>query len=196
MVLWEITLATAYFLGLKKTYKLALKMQRRVVSPKHPRTRQFLYRRTRAIFDMVVKVHKNIQERDIEVGRNVGNWILRWLDKMKPSAEIRGGQPPSTAKPNTSVRKQLTNTSHHKMPGGRSTCSVKNGDRESGRQLFISTRTTWREQFPSVTKMMPGIPSQYRHMSICGSQVFKPNYGSFGSEGVIRKDIMEWLVRE
>ena len=44
MVLWEITLATAYFLGLKKTYKLALKMQRRVVSPKHPRTRQFLYR--------------------------------------------------------------------------------------------------------------------------------------------------------
>lgn len=196
MVLWEITLATAYFLGLKKTYKIALKMQRRVVSAKHPRARQFLYRRTRAIFDMVVRVHRNIQERDIEVGRNVGNWILRWLDKMKPSAEIRGGQPPSTAKSNTSIKKQLTNSSHQKTPGGRSTRSVKNGDRESGRQLFISTRTTWRKQFPSITMMMPGVPSQYRQMSICGPQVFKPNYGSFGYEGVIRRDIREWLVRK
>lgn len=145
---------------------------------------------------MVVKVHRKIQERDIEVGRNVGNWILRWLDKMKPSAEIRGGQPTSIAKSNTSVRKQLTNSSHQKTPGGRSTCSLKNGDTESGRQLFSSTRTTWHKQFPSVTMMMPGIPSQYRHMSMCGPQVFKPNYGSFGSEGVIRKDIMEWMVRK
>ena len=144
---------------------------------------------------MVVKVHKNIQERDIEVGRNVGNWILRWLDKMKPSAEIRGGQPPSIAKSNTSVRKQLPNSSHQKTPGGRSTCSVKNGDRDSGRQLFSSTKTTWRKQFPSITMMMPGIPSQYRHMSICDPRVFKPNYGSFGSQRVIRKDIMEWMVR-
>ncbi|KAL8107638.1 uncharacterized protein LOC141675179 [Apium graveolens] len=196
MVLWEITLATAYFLGLKKTYKLALKMQRRVVSHKHPKTRQFLYRRTRAVFDMVIRVHKKIQERDIEVGRNVGNWILRWLDKMKPSAEIRGGQPPSIAKSDSSVRKQLNSSSHQKTAGDRSTCSVKNGDRESGRQLFSSTRMTWRKQFPNITKMMPGISSQHRHMSICGPQVLKPNYGSFGSERVIRKDIMEWMVRK
>ncbi|KAL1834403.1 hypothetical protein ACET3Z_004054 [Daucus carota] len=195
MVLWEITLATAYFLGLKRTYKIALKMQRRLISAKHPRTRQFVYRRTRAVFDMVVKVHRNIQERDIEVGRNVGNWILRWLDKMKPSAEIRGGQPPSTAKSDTSVKKQLTNSPHQKMPGGRSTCSVKNGDRESGRQLFSSTKSTWRKQFPSITMTMPGVPSQYRHMSTIAPQVFKPNYGGFGSEGFIRKDIMEWMVR-
>lgn len=145
---------------------------------------------------MVIKVHKNIQERDIEVGRNVGNWILRWLDKMKPSAEIRGGQPPSIAKSDSSVRKQFTSSSHQKTPGGRSTCSVKNGDRESGRQLFSSTRTTWRKQFPSITKMMPGIPSQYRHMSICGPQLLKPISGSFGSELVVRKDIMEWMMRK
>ncbi|KAJ0859946.1 hypothetical protein HanRHA438_Chr13g0618361 [Helianthus annuus] len=44
MVLWEITLGTAYFLGLKRTYKLALKIQRRLVSHKHPKTRQFLQR--------------------------------------------------------------------------------------------------------------------------------------------------------
>ncbi|KAK9275100.1 hypothetical protein L1049_022359 [Liquidambar formosana] len=35
MVLWEITLGTAYFLGLKRTYKLTLKIQRRLISPKN-----------------------------------------------------------------------------------------------------------------------------------------------------------------
>lgn len=44
MVLWEITLATAYFLGLRRTYRLALRIQRRVVGPRHPETRQFLHR--------------------------------------------------------------------------------------------------------------------------------------------------------
>ena len=42
MVLWEITLGTAYFLGLKRTYRLALKIQRRLISPKHPKIRQFV----------------------------------------------------------------------------------------------------------------------------------------------------------
>ncbi|KAK9218498.1 hypothetical protein WN943_007140 [Citrus x changshan-huyou] len=46
--------------------------------------------RVRAAFDVALKFHRNIQERDIEVGRNIGNWILRWLDRMKPSAQIRG----------------------------------------------------------------------------------------------------------
>ena len=44
MVLWEITLGTAYFLGLKRTYKLALRIQRKLVSPKYPKIRQFLHR--------------------------------------------------------------------------------------------------------------------------------------------------------
>ena len=42
MVLWEVTLGTAYFLGLKRTYGLALKIQRRLISPKHPKIRQFV----------------------------------------------------------------------------------------------------------------------------------------------------------
>lgn len=42
MVLWEIALATTYFLGLKRTFKLVLKTQRRLVSPEYPRIRQFL----------------------------------------------------------------------------------------------------------------------------------------------------------
>ncbi|KAJ6389012.1 hypothetical protein OIU77_027379 [Salix suchowensis] len=44
MVLWEITLGTAYFLGLKRTYKLALRIQRRLISRKYPRIRQFAQR--------------------------------------------------------------------------------------------------------------------------------------------------------
>lgn len=44
MVLWEITLATAYFLGLRRTYRLALKIQRKVISRKCPRLRQFAHR--------------------------------------------------------------------------------------------------------------------------------------------------------
>ncbi|KAJ6933167.1 hypothetical protein NC651_008552 [Populus alba x Populus x berolinensis] len=83
MVLWEITLGTAYFLGLKRTYRLAVRIQRRLISPKYPRIRQFVQRRTRAVFDVALKVHLNIQHRDIEVGRHLGNRILRWLDRME-----------------------------------------------------------------------------------------------------------------
>lgn len=44
MVLWEITLATAYFLGFRRTYRVALRIQRRIVGPRHPEIRQFLHR--------------------------------------------------------------------------------------------------------------------------------------------------------
>jgi hypothetical protein len=44
MVLWEITLATAYVLGLPRTYRLALRLQRRLISPKWPRVKDFVYR--------------------------------------------------------------------------------------------------------------------------------------------------------
>lgn len=43
-MLWEITLGTAYFLGLKRTYRLALKIQRRLNCPKYPKIRQFVQR--------------------------------------------------------------------------------------------------------------------------------------------------------
>ncbi|CAA7024865.1 unnamed protein product [Microthlaspi erraticum] len=113
MVLWELTLGTSYFLGLKGTYRHALKTQRRIVSPEHPRIRQFLHRRTHQIFDMALRVRKNIgeatiigeaerllestrlmalnvrkniQQRDMELGRDLGNWTLRWVDQMEPPA--------------------------------------------------------------------------------------------------------------
>lgn len=93
MVLWEITLATAYFLGLRKTYRLALQIQRRLLRAR-PATRQFVGGRTRAIFRTALHVVHEIQRRDIDMGRNVGNRLLRFLDRMKPSAHIRGEHPP------------------------------------------------------------------------------------------------------
>ncbi|KAK4364760.1 hypothetical protein RND71_016118 [Anisodus tanguticus] len=47
MVLWEITLGTAYFLGLKRTYKLFLRIQHKLFSPKYPRLRDFAQRASR-----------------------------------------------------------------------------------------------------------------------------------------------------
>ncbi|CAK9309525.1 unnamed protein product [Citrullus colocynthis] len=67
MVLWKIALATAYFLGLKRTFKLALKTQRRLIAPKHPRIRQFLRGQIRDVFHVTVKVHQTIQRQDVKV---------------------------------------------------------------------------------------------------------------------------------
>lgn len=146
MVLWEITLGTAYFLGLKRTYKLALKIQRKVVSPKYPKTRQFLHRRTRAVFDVAIKVHRNIQERDIEVGRNVGNFILRCLDRMKPSAQIRNRSnlPSSGISSKETTTKHATGTSNHKPPSHSGLFK-----KDSDRHFFTSSKP-----FPSISRMM------------------------------------------
>ncbi|KAA3469250.1 envelope glycoprotein [Gossypium australe] len=195
MVLWEITLGTAYFLGLKRTYRLALKIQRRIISPKRPRIRQFVHRRTRAVFDIALKVHQNIQQRDLEVGRNLGNWILRWLDKMKPSAQIR---PPSHQKPhhgtgsaNMNITKQVNNSS--KTP--RSLQTPRNG--EADRRLFSSSRYMLSKSLPTIAMMIrppkaAGNMTQYRHLSINGPHTLQLNYTR--GEGVIRKDIMQWML--
>ncbi|KAL3497887.1 hypothetical protein ACH5RR_040619 [Cinchona calisaya] len=199
MVLWELTLATAYFLGLKRTYRLALKLQRRLISPKYPKIRDFAHRRTRNVFDVVIKVHRNIQERDLEVGRNIGNRILRWLDRMKPSAQIRPKHF-ENGNASTGIKKQLTNSPHQTTPSNSQRNGVRNGDRESDRHFFTSARNVWPKSFPSVAMMMrptkpAGVNSQYRHLSIYGPQALKVNYGGFGSGGVVRKDIMQWILR-
>ncbi|KAJ4781372.1 envelope glycoprotein [Rhynchospora pubera] len=126
MVLWEITAITAYFLGLKRTYKLALRIQRRLIGPNHPKIRDFVYRRTRDVFNVAVSVHKNIQERDLEAGRNLGSIILRWLDRMKPSAQIRphhhltsscrpASSPLKVQKPNTTSKAPSDSSSNGKV---------------------------------------------------------------------------------
>ncbi|KAH7862912.1 hypothetical protein Vadar_011035 [Vaccinium darrowii] len=149
MVLWEMILGTAYFLGLKRTYRLALKTQRRLITPNHPKIRQFVHGRTRAVFDVAV----------------------RWLVWMKPSAQV--GVPPM-GKPllnASNMTKQFTYSSHQKTPG---------------RLQRFSPRNLWPKSFPTIaTIMRPGTDIQYKRLSHRG--------GSF--EGVIRKDIMHWMVR-
>ncbi|KAK2427700.1 hypothetical protein P8452_42014 [Trifolium repens] len=194
MVLWEITLGTAYFLGLKRTYKLALRIQRKVVSPKYPKIRQFIHRRTRAVFDVAIKVHRNIQERDIEVGRNVGNFILRCLDRMKPSAQIRGhSNPPiSAGSSKESMTKHTTGTSNQKPPNNSGLFK-----RDSDRNLFTSLKP---KPFPSISRMMrppnpAGTTIHGRNLSTYTPEVFRQNYRVNWQESVIRKDVMQWMLQ-
>lgn len=191
MVLWEITLGTAYFLGLKRTYKLALKIQRKVVSPKYPKTRQFLHRRTRAVFDVAIKVHRNIQDRDIEVGRNVGNFILRCLDRMKPSAQIRNRSnlPSSGSSSKETMTKHATGTSNHKPPGHSGLFK-----KDSDRHFFTSSKS-----FPTISRMMippnpAGTTIHGRNLSTYTPETFRQNYRVNWSGSVIRKDIMQWML--
>ncbi|KAK6934960.1 hypothetical protein RJ641_035115 [Dillenia turbinata] len=196
MVLWEITLATAYFLGLKRTYRLALKIQRRLISPKRLKLRNFVQRRTRMAFDVALTVLRNIQQRDLEVGRNFGTQILRILDRMKPSAQISGppSKSPSDGRSNTNLTKQVTKP-YQKTHGSIQGTGSKGVDKGSYRKLFTSA---WQKPFPTITMMLrrpAGMNSQYRPLSICSPEIPRFNYPRSGFEGVIRKDIMEWMLR-
>ncbi|KAF9624340.1 hypothetical protein IFM89_009623 [Coptis chinensis] len=182
MVLWELALGTAYFLGLKRSYKLALKLERRLITSNHPKIRQFAsrtmndsllasvkkrikreqghneqedeegkIRRTRAIFDMALGVHRKVQLKDIEVGRNLGNWIVRWLDHMKPSAEIRGNTP---SKPFSSsgTTKNLSN-SVHQPPNPNQKSNNAPAAQKSGR-VFATSLNIGSKSFPTLSMMM------------------------------------------
>ncbi|GAB4834774.1 hypothetical protein Ancab_033042 [Ancistrocladus abbreviatus] len=203
MVLWELTVATAYFLGLKRTYRLALKIQRRLISPKHPQIRQFLHRRTRAVFDIALSVHRNIQQRDIEVGRNLGNWILRWLHRIKPSANIRGPpheQPRAHNNINSTMTKQVADK-RQKILSRFQRSRSQRFDQGPDRHLFSAPTSTWRKSFPTIAMMLrPEKPAAattpFRHLCINGPEVVKASYGRQGFEGVIRKDILQWMQRD
>ncbi|KAK9275673.1 hypothetical protein L1049_022940 [Liquidambar formosana] len=159
-------------------------------------------KRIRAVFDVAISVHKNIQQRDLEVGRNLGNKILRWLDHMKPSAQIRvssSGKPPNAG--NSSMAKQVINSSNQKTNGNIQKTSVRGVDREADGHLFTSPIHIGPKPFPTISMMMrppkpAGTSTQYRHFSICKPEVLRSSFGSGGfGEGVIRKDIMEWMWR-
>ncbi|XP_059275637.1 uncharacterized protein LOC132030149 [Lycium ferocissimum] len=197
MVLWEITLGTAYFLGLKRTYKLFLRIQRKLISPKYPKLRDFAQRRTRAAFDVALTVHRKVQERDIEAGRNLGNWILRWLDKMKPSANIRGSDNNAI----TSAAKRHRISSHSPKADGFQNYGAGKDKGSSSRHLFTSARNTWQKAYPTISMMIkPRSPAgtniQYRQFNTVLPTSFKAmNHAKHGFNGVIRPDILQWIQR-
>ncbi|TKY58544.1 hypothetical protein E2542_SST15608 [Spatholobus suberectus] len=199
MVLWEITLATAYVLGLKRTYRRVLRTQRRVLAPNHSKIRQFLHRRTRAVFDVAVKVNQNIQERDITVGRNMGNSILRWLDKMKPLlAQMRGESPTNGARPSLRMTKLASGISNNRTTG-----YYRLFKRDSSKQnTRFQQQSVWPKPFPSIARMMrppslAGTTTHCRPLSIYAPDAFgsKSNYKVNWPGDVIRKDIMQWTLR-
>ncbi|XP_044501696.1 uncharacterized protein LOC123222792 [Mangifera indica] len=198
MVLWEITLATAYFLGLKRTHRLALKIQRRIISHKHPKIRQFAHRQTRAVFDVALKFHQKIQERKIDFGRNLGNGILRWLDRMKPSAQICGpsDKPIQSSGPIMNLTNRAMKFSKQKTNG-----MSTSRNQDSYRHLCTSLINLRPKPFPSIAMMlrpprMAGTITQYRHLYNSGSDMLMSKYKRDGFDVVIRKDIMQWMLQK
>ncbi|KAM0934116.1 hypothetical protein DsansV1_C32g0220601 [Dioscorea sansibarensis] len=199
MVLWEITVATAYFLGLRRTYRLALRIQRRLVGPNHPRIRQSLHRRIRGVFDVAVNVHKTVQRRDIEVGRNLGNWILRYLDRMKPAAEIRpstGRIPITTTNDNkNSILKRMTS-----LPLRYQKPFFKTTETESKRRHLFTPLSFHPKSFPYLTSVMQQmrtpamntrqcrlVSSQSTSVPICNTRMNRLGC-------VLRPDIAQWMM--
>lgn len=156
-----------------------------------------LCRRVRTVFDVALKVHTNIQKRDLEVGRNLGNWILRWLDKMKPSAQIRAADPTS-APTATNMIKQTKSSNAQKLQGTVKKTTEKGIDQNTGRHLFTGSKNLFSRPFPFMaTTVRPPHSSsntKYRHF-LAAPEMQRPYpripYGNV----VVRKDIMEWMLR-
>ncbi|MCO5552044.1 hypothetical protein L7F22_005554 [Adiantum nelumboides] len=202
MVLWEITLATAYWLGIRKTYKLALKLQRRFVGRKHLRIRDFMQRHTRNVFDVALRVHKEIQSRDLSAGRSVGNFILRFLDRARPSAKIRDagqkkisagsgssdqGSTSKSIKSNTGPDKVLFSQYVNKSPLVQTTSnrvSVGIGRRCLGFQdtKSVAGDRPYTTAGLALEKSGASIPIGWR--------------GSPFEKGVFRSDIAQWMGRK
>lgn len=151
-------------------------------------------RKTRSVFDVALKVHREVQQRDIEVGRNLGNWILRWLDKMKPGAQIRAGKPtkPDNNKVNP-TKEQLTDTCNQKPPQSHETTYIKNRDQEPPGRRHFSSRQYCHVAYPNVAMMMRpvGINTQYRQFNS-----FELRNTRLGFDGVIRNDIVWWMMQK
>lgn len=152
-----------------------------------------LCRRTHQVFDMALRVHKNIQQRDMEIGRNLGNWILRWLDRMKPSAQILL---PKHTEPSIDKAKRLLESTRLK-PQIPSIQTPQNS--EVDRHLFLSLKNLQSKLSPTASMMMikphkpTGTTTQYRHYSAGQYSLIKPIYARGGFDGVIRKDILHWI---
>lgn len=144
---------------------------------------------------MAIKVHRSIQERDVEVGRNLGNFILRWLDRMKPSAQVLGGSHTNATSSSVGMTKLQAGTSNQKRPSYYAL--FKKG---SNRRLFTPSSSIWPKPFPTIASMLrppnpAGTTTHYRHLTNYPPDAFRSNYNAYWSGGVIRKDILQWMLQ-
>lgn len=147
------------------------------------------------MFNVAVSVHKNIQQRDLEVGRNLGNAILRWLDRMKPSAEIRPRLPDP---PNGSSEQYKHFSSTSRSAGAQKTASkTSTHDSSSGKMLF-SQLNIRPKSFPILPMMAQ--PNRISASSQCRRFSYSPLFPPVTAkrkglmEGVFRKDIAQLMV--
>lgn len=140
-----------------------------------------LCRRTRSIFDVAVSVHKKIQERDLEVGRNVGNAVLRWLDRMKPSAQIR---------PHPPGPEQYRHLSTMNKAAGAQKPASKTSTHDSSGKMLFSPLNIRPKSFPILPTMM-----QSTRIS-ASSQCRRISSSPFPSVTARRKDMMEGVFRK
>lgn len=117
---------------------------------------------------------------------------------MKPEAQIRPVKPPNGAGSSANMTRQITNSSHMKTSGTFKTSKTQDSDRH----LFVSSKNLWAKSIPTVAMMLrgprpAGTFTQYRHFSAGSSEMMRPSYNFGGSAygGVIRKDIMQFLLQ-
>lgn len=149
------------------------------------------------MFDVAVKVHKNIQKQDLAAGKSLGNWILRYLDKAKPSSQIVAcvEKPQITSPP--IPRRAIIPT--YRLRTQRSITRIT--DRVRRGRLFFTPRGFQMRAFPTIAMMMHpmnpvGWHGQYRHVSSMPSNLGTFEYGGIRRfEGVFRKDIAQWMMQ-
>eukprot|EP01018_Ginkgo_biloba_P005875 Gb_11839 [translate_table: standard] len=154
------------------------------------------------------------------MGRSTGIWILRWLDRIKPSANIRGDPPAKI--PTHEIRTSTKPVGSRPFTGVNSTDRQQPGaDRNGGRNLFVISmpvpRTSlleaknneglFRSNSGVCTRSLPPstlglwwqpVRRNIRAIGSCRNLPFSspltPHFSSKGRlGGVIREDIAAWM---
>ncbi|GAY69170.1 hypothetical protein KPL70_014777 [Citrus sinensis] len=116
---------------------------------------------------------------------------------MKPSAQIRGPPEKPSHGPSMSMTNHGMKFSNPKTPGVQTS-----RNKESDRHLFSSSKNIWpKPPFSTIAMMMrhprpAGMTTHYRHLETNGSDLLSLNYNRNGFDGVLRKDIMQWLLQK
>lgn len=160
-------------------------------------------RRVRGVFDVAVNVHKTVQQRDIEVGRNLGNWILRHLDRMKPTAEIRSSTcriPTTTATTTTNNNKSSILKRVTSFPLRYQKPIFKTTETETKSRLLFTPLSIRPKSFPYLTSVMQQMRTpatntqQFRLVSSQSTSVPISNTRMSRFGCVFRPDISQWMM--